>query len=403
VKLRQIAGATDAGRVRRRNEDAFVCAPPLFAVADGMGGAQAGEIASRLAANALRDELAHASQSALPPEARLRSVIQEANRRIYARAADDPRASGMGTTVTAALLVDGRVSIGHVGDSRAYRLRDGVLAQLTDDHSLVADLVRSGRLTPEEAELHPQRSVITRALGTDAAVSVDSFTVDALPGDVFLLCSDGLTTMVDEDAVVRTVLEADTLEAAARALVEAANRGGGEDNITVVLFSVEEGDPADEDTFSDLVLPDLEPPSSSAAVAEPLTTISTPGPAPASPERALPAERRRWTPPARRGGLGRGLVVVLVVLAVFAGVAALALWGLSRAHFVGAGDDGRVVVYQGVPWRVLGIDLYREIRVSTLLAAQLTPEERAALFDHSLVSESEAMSRVAVFEREATP
>jgi protein phosphatase len=396
VKLRQIAGATDAGRVRRRNEDAFVCAPPLFVVADGMGGAQAGEIASRLAASALRDELAHPPQAELEPEARLRSVIQEANRRIYARAASDPRASGMGTTVTAALLVDGRVSIGHVGDSRAYRLRDGALEQLTDDHSLVADLVRSGRLTPEEAELHPQRSVITRALGTDAAVTVDSLTVDAQPGDVFLLCSDGLTTMVDEESVTRTILGAETLEAAARALVEAANRGGGEDNVTVVLFSIQEGDPADEDTFSDLVLPAeaLEAPPATGAAAGPPTVMAEP---------LRPTERRRWTPPARQGGLSRGLVIVLVVLAVFAGVAALALWGLSRAHFVGAGEDGRVVVFQGVPWRVVGIDLYREIRVSTLLAAQLTPEERAELFDHSLTGESEALSRIAVFEQEATP
>ena len=396
MKLRQIAGATDAGRVRRRNEDAFVCAPPLFAVADGMGGAQAGEIASRLAASALRDELAHPPQAELAPEARLRSVIQEANRRIFARAASDPRASGMGTTVTAALLVDDRVSIGHVGDSRAYRLRDGALEQLTEDHSLVADLVRSGRLTPEEAELHPQRSVITRALGTDAAVTVDSLTVDAQPGDVFILCSDGLTTMVDEETITRTILGAETLEAAARALVEAANRGGGEDNVTVVLFSIQEGDLADEDTFSDLVLPTeaLEAPPAAGAAAGPATVTAQP---------LRPTERRRWTPPARRGGLSRGLVIVLVVLAVFAGVAALALWGLSRAHFVGAGEDGRVVVFQGVPWRVVGIDLYREIRVSTLLAAQLTPEERVELFDHSLIGESEALSRIAVFEQEATP
>lgn len=396
MKLRQIAGATDAGRVRRRNEDAFVCAPPLFAVADGMGGAQAGEIASRLAASALRDELAREPQGDLPPEARLRSVIQEANRRIYARAASDPRASGMGTTVTAALLVDDRVSIGHVGDSRAYRLRAGVLEQLTDDHSLVADLVRSGRLSPEEAELHPQRSVITRALGTDAAVTVDSLTVDAQPGDVFLLCSDGLTTMVDEESLTRTILEAETLEAAARSLVEAANRGGGEDNVTVVLFSIEEGDPADEDTFSDLEMPAevLEPPRPAPPAAEPLTVSAGP---------ARPAERRRWTPPARRGGLSRGLTIVLVVLAVFAGVAALALWGLSRAHFVGASADGRVVVFQGVPWRVVGVDLYREIYVSTLLAAQLAPDERVDLFDHSLVGESEARARISGYEQEATP
>ena len=384
MRLRQSAGLTDPGRVRRRNEDAFVCTPPLFAVADGMGGAQAGEIASRLAAAAFRDYLAHAPEDVDPdPEARLRSIIQEANRRIYARAANDPKVSGMGTTVTAALLSGGRVAVGHVGDSRAYRVRDGNLEQLTQDHSLVADLVRSGRLTPQEAEIHPQRSVITRALGTDAAVVVDSFSALAQPGDVFLLCSDGLTTMVDEGTLVATIAGTPDLDAAARSLVAAANARGGEDNVTVVLFALEEGEPGDEDTLSGLKLPLEE----------------------AAPQEAVSAPAARGLPlPARPGPrVSRALLLVPLVLLLFAGVAGVALWGLSRAHFVGADAEGRVVVYQGVPWNAVGVDLYREIYVSRLLAAQLSPEERAQLFDHSLVSEDVARAQVVAYEREATP
>lgn len=202
MRLGESVGKTDPGRVRRRNEDAFVVDPPLFAVADGMGGAQAGEVASRLAAAAFRE---YREADELVPEERVAAIIKEANRRIYDRARTDSEVSGMGTTVTAALLGDGRIVIGHVGDSRAYRIRDGRLEQLTEDHSLVADLMRSGRLTPEEAEGHPQRSVITRALGTDPDVDVDTLVVEAEAGDLFLLCSDGLSTMVSDADVLQTV------------------------------------------------------------------------------------------------------------------------------------------------------------------------------------------------------
>ena len=199
MRLADSAGKTDPGRKRRHNEDAFVLEPPLFAVADGMGGAQAGEVAARIAAAVFREY--HEADELAPPE-RMSAIIQEANRRIYERAQSDANASGMGTTVTAAIVESGRVAIGHVGDSRAYRLRDGRLEQLTQDHSLVADLLRDGRLTPEEAEAHPQRSVITRALGTDSRVDVDTQTADTAPGDVFLLCSDGLTTMVSDERIL---------------------------------------------------------------------------------------------------------------------------------------------------------------------------------------------------------
>jgi PPM family protein phosphatase len=234
-------GLSHPGRRRRQNEDAYVVAPPLFAVADGMGGAKAGEIASRLAAAAVREEEAERVD--------VRELIREANRRIWERARDDAAAAGMGTTMTVALVEDEEVTIGHVGDSRAYRLREGVLEQLTQDHSLVAELVRSGRLSPEEAESHPQRSVITRALGTAADVDVDKFTIDAQPGDVFMLCSDGLTTMVGDERIVDVVDEnRDDLERAAKQLIADANRSGGEDNVTVVFFEIAEDGSVNGDT-----------------------------------------------------------------------------------------------------------------------------------------------------------
>jgi PPM family protein phosphatase len=235
TKIGAHAARTDTGKKRRRNEDAYVVAPPLFAVADGMGGAQAGEVASKLAAAALEDT----DPGRLIGPERVASLIQEANRRVHERSSSDPATSGMGTTMTVALVEDDGVVIGHVGDSRAYLVRHGRIEQLTEDHSLVNELLKSGKLSREEADTHPQRSVITRAVGTDPDVDVDSFTVDAVEGDVFLICSDGLTDMIhDEDILEIVEGNHDDLDAAARHLVAAANRGGGEDNITVVAFRI---------------------------------------------------------------------------------------------------------------------------------------------------------------------
>jgi serine/threonine protein phosphatase PrpC len=243
--IKQLGHGTDTGKKRRRNEDAYVVAPPLFAIADGMGGAQAGELASSLAAGAVREDEGAAGSG----ERRVTEVIHEANRRVYQRSSEDAAASGMGTTMTVALVGDGHVAFGHVGDSRAYLIRDGKLEQLTEDHSLVAELVRSGKLSPEEAGTHPQRSVITRALGTDPDVDVDTFSIETLPGDLFMLCSDGLTSMVEDDVILRCIEKnRDNLQTTAKALIRAANKGGGEDNITVVFFEIGEdvGEPLEE-------------------------------------------------------------------------------------------------------------------------------------------------------------
>ena len=374
------ASITDTGRRRRHNEDAFVCEPPLFAVADGMGGAQAGELASGLAAAALRDDTNRSGG-----EERVDELIQQANRRVYERQTQDSSASGMGTTITVALVEDGRVAIGHVGDSRAYLIRDRRLEQLTEDHSLVAELVRSGKLSPEEADTHPQRSVITRALGTDPDVDVDTFSVETRPGDLFLLCSDGLTAMVDDNTILREVeRNRSELQSAAKALVRAANKGGGDDNITVVFFEIA-GSGSDGVTERTVALPPVE--DDEDATLSDLDRV---------PPIAVEEHERR-----DKGHPGRNAILAVVGLLVILAVLGGAVWGLWRSHFVGAEPDGHVAVYQGLPWNVVGnVRLYRAVYVSPLLTAQLSQAERKRLFNHHLTNESDARAKVRHYEEQ---
>src|SRR6478672_2733805 len=228
--------ASDLGRQRQGNEDNYFVRVPLFVVADGMGGAQAGEVASEMAVTSFENGLPDGVDTG---EA-LADVIETANRAIHDRSRSDADHAGMGTTCTAAYVGPDAVTIAHVGDSRAYLLRDGELVRLTRDHSLVGELVARGKLTEEQAEAHPQRSVITRALGPEANVQVDVETFPARPGDVFLLNSDGLTGMVGEAGVKPILDGAPSLEQAGRDLIAAANEAGGRDNITVVLFRLGE-------------------------------------------------------------------------------------------------------------------------------------------------------------------
>jgi PPM family protein phosphatase len=285
-----------------------------------MGGAQAGEIASRLAAAALEDT----DPGTLSGEERVTSLIQEANRRVYERSNADPNASGMGTTITVALVEDAGVTIGHVGDSRAYLVRDGRLEQLTEDHSLVNELMKSGKLTPEEAVVHPQRSVITRAVGTDPDVDVDSFTLDAQSGDVFLLCSDGLTDMVGDDDILEVAERYNPdLDRVTKSLVSAANRVGGEDNITVVAFTIADGDETvrmdavDEDTMEDVRAPTVD------TMVVPPEDVEHVFVEPGTPE----AEAITRRDPISQAARVRLVLTMLVLLAI---AAALLVWGFLR-------------------------------------------------------------------------
>ncbi|HWH44237.1 MAG TPA: Stp1/IreP family PP2C-type Ser/Thr phosphatase, partial [Thermoleophilaceae bacterium] len=244
LRIVEQVALSDVGRQRSSNEDSYFQGSPLFAVADGMGGAQAGEVASSIAVKTV-GELMEGSWDT--PEGRLVEIATEANRRIHELSQRDSSRQGMGCTLTVAFVGDGEVTIGHVGDSRAYRLRDGSFEQLTNDHSLVEELVRQGKLTAEEAEVHPQRSIITRALGPEGEVEVDAFTHAAKPGDLYLLCSDGLTGMVPDERICEILGGDSPLSEAASTLIGAANDNGGRDNITVVLFRLGSGEDGEGD------------------------------------------------------------------------------------------------------------------------------------------------------------
>jgi protein phosphatase len=370
---------TDTGRRRRRNEDAFVCEPPLFAVADGMGGAQAGEVASRLAAESLREQELGGLSS---PEQTV-ELIREANRRVYAYSSENASARGMGTTMTVALVEGSVVTIGHVGDSRAYLLRDDQLTQLTQDHSLVAELVRSGRLSAKEAESHPRRSVITRALGTDSEVEVDVLSLRAQDRDIFLLCSDGLTSMVSDEEIARLLLSArGDLDDAGKKLIAAANQAGGEDNITVVLFEPEVGEP--------------EPESSIAQEPDSAKTLSEVDAVPVlklEPKQSLRSQR------------SRRITLLALAFAFLLTLVGLGVFTVSTAHFIGVEPDGRVAVYQGLPYDLPGgIHLYRTVRVSSrLYAAQLTAGERRRFFDHGLHRYGDMTRELSTLEGDVYP
>jgi protein phosphatase len=380
---------TDTGRQRRGNEDAYFARAPLFAVADGMGGAQAGEVASHLAVEVLEQGLPDAGGSI---EERLRARVQEANARINELGRVDDERAGMGTTLTAAYVGEEELSIAHVGDSRMYRLRDDTLERLTDDHTLVEELVRSGKLTPQEADQHPQRSIITRALGPEAGVQPDTHTWPARDGDVYLICSDGLTSMVPEERVGELLRSASSLASAGRALIDAANAAGGRDNITVVLFRLEDvggmGASA-QDTSEHRA---AGPATVAAPAAAPATaTAPVARRAPREPRPAAPAARRR-----RRPRVPGGLVAAVVILAI---VLLGGYYASQTVYFVGASDDGFVAVYRGLPYDLpAGLSLYRVNYESGVPVGELPPAQKRTLTEHKLRSRDDAQDLVRQME-----
>ena len=378
---------TDTGRQRTANEDSYFASAPLFAVADGMGGAQAGEVASRIAAEAFEP----AERGEGSPEAFLREIAQEANRRIHGLAQHDSSRSGMGTTLTSVLIEDDEVVLGHVGDSRAYRFRDGELTLLTSDHSLVEELRRQGRLTEEQAEDHPQRSIITRALGPEPEVEVDTMTFRARAGDVYLLCSDGLTTMLKEPRIKEILAESSSLDEATTWLINDANEAGGRDNITVVAFRLEaEGEPAETDTGATLVGP--------AAVDAGLTGDrvregATLGGAASGKHAGSPAQR-----PSR----ARRALKVLVVLVVVAAIVTGGVLGARSVYFLGTDEGGRLSLYRGLPYDLpLGVELYSEVYSTPTRVDSLPEDRRDEATNHELRSRDDAADLIANLEEAA--
>jgi protein phosphatase len=383
---------TDTGRQRRDNEDSAYARAPVFVVADGMGGAQAGEVASKVAVEAFEQGLPEAGS----PEERLADRAREANNRIHNLSKTQHERAGMGTTLTAAYLDDSELAIAHVGDSRAYLFRDGELKMLTQDHSLVAELVQRGKLTEEQAAEHPQRSIITRALGPEPTVEVDTLTYPVRAGDVLLLCSDGLTSMISDEQVAAVLAGTDDLHAAAQALIDEANAAGGRDNITVVLFRLEEAAAAtalDQPTIVAAPGADGQP-----AAAVPVTPKPEPPPPPAQPGRARLARTqgrrsggrqprgRRWRE--RSAKPVAAVIAVVLVLFLIGGGGYLAS---RQLYFVGTNSQAIVTVYRGLPYDLpFGIKLYESFYVSGVPGSIVPPDRRKSFFNDDLRSQKSA-------------
>jgi serine/threonine protein phosphatase PrpC len=441
---------SDVGRQRQGNEDSYFVRSPLFVVADGMGGAQAGEVASEMAVSSFERGL----PSGDSPAEGLVEVIESANRAIYDRAHSDADHAGMGTTCTAAYVGPADVTIAHVGDSRAYLLRDGDLIRLTRDHSLVGELVARGKLTEEQAELHPQRSVITRSVGPEPSVQVDVETYPARGGDVYMINSDGLTGMVNEGRVKPILESAATLEEAGRQLIAAANEAGGRDNITVVLFRLEEvaardaaaataaAEPATDAATSEYETWEGEAvaprqgvgrPNADARTrvreAETLRADEVRAAVEASDEAeaeyrrtgtmALSAVRPRAAPeePAARAGdeapppaappqrrrRRRRVPPALIVTVALLAIVVAGFWAATRVvFFVGTDPDHNdaVAIYQGLPYELpLGIRLYgRYGSPSGVTFSQIPPARRGTFTDHKLRSLDDAENLVNALE-----
>jgi PPM family protein phosphatase len=379
-------GVTHAGKVRQNNEDALLVGEgqdeTLFVVADGIGGFEAGEVASSLAVDVLKD---------LRPDEPFKAAIGEANRRIVAAGRGDEKLSGMGTTVVA-IRFGGKqgepvAEVAHVGDSRAYLMRGGDMNPITEDHSLVAELVRSGDLTRDQAAEHPQKNLITRALGADEEVDVDTAIVPIEAGDRILLCSDGLSDMVSEAGISEILADSpDDPERAARVLLSAALDAGGNDNITIVVVDVRErpAREADERERRSSGISEL------LAAEHSVKDTRTP-----TRGKTAPSRRRRPTRAARRkrpsrlrkalGKLVRGLAIVLVLVAALTPVY---LWGSSRYFF--EFDEGEVVAYQGLPYAPLGIELNQEWRRPGLTESEIKKPYQKPIENHKLYTRDQA-------------
>jgi PPM family protein phosphatase len=380
IELRPF-GITHAGKVRQNNEDALLVGEgedeTLFVVADGIGGFEAGEVASSLAVDVLKD---------LHPDVPFKAAIGEANRRIVTAGRGDEKLSGMGTTVVA-IRFGGTprepvAEVAHVGDSRAYLMRGGDMIPITEDHSLVAELVRSGDLTRDQAAEHPQKNLITRALGADEEVDVDTAILPIEAGDRILLCSDGLSDMVSETGISEILADSpDDPEKAARVLLSAALDAGGNDNITIVIVDVKEqparGVRKRQERRSGATSETLSPGRSGQGV-------QTRTPPRTRPRRSPRRKRSRgfWK---GLGKLVRGLAIVLVLALA---LTPAYLWGSSRYYF--EFDQGEVVAYQGLPYAPFGIELHQEWRRPDLTQSEIKEPYQKPIENHKLYTRDQA-------------
>lgn len=348
------AGLTDPGLTRPQNEDSYLVEPPLYAVADGMGGHRAGEVASRVALS----ELLANSPRTVDAKALARAV-RAANRAVIESSHQSRTRTGMGTTLTAAMVDGTYVAVAHIGDSRAYLLHEGRLRRVTEDHSMVADLVRQGAISEEDARFHPQRSVITRALGSDPNVVADVYEIDASPGDRLLLASDGLTGMIPDDYIAELLLAERDPKAATEKLVEAANRAGGYDNITVIVVDLDDTPAKDK--------------------------------APA-----------RGSAEAGRRTASRLLWIVAALSLVLATGWGAWTWANTRAYLIDEG--GYVAVYRGIPGSFVGVSLHWRVQTTDVPVTSLETPLRSRLAEGIVFGEvSDALQRVAQMREGALP
>ena len=396
------AALTDVGRRRDHNEDAYLVEPPCFAVADGVGGSAKGEVASQTAIERLAQHTAAIVRAGSADEATrcMERAVLEANRAVYESQLADETRRGMATTIVAAVVRDGgEVVVGHVGDSRLYTIGGGggQARQVTDDHTVVAELVRTGRITADDAAHHPQRNVITRARGPEGDVSVDSFVVHVGPGDWLLACSDGLTEHVADGELARAVLEhPHDPDAAVRALVDLANERGGSDNITVVIAQPVPSDVSGELSIQALhaaaaTTSQIQRPAISDAPAEdsgPLPRVVPAGHSPAETSGDLPvlqpiARDMDWQDDRPRRS--RRAWIVLPLLVVLAAVIGGAIW--SQSYFLVEREDGTVGINRGFPFARLATPH----RSSDVVAEDLSSADRERLVDsHRILSEDDA-------------
>ncbi len=383
-------GTSDVGRVREANEDDLFVGTSVVAVADGMGGHLAGEVASATAlepVRALDGKVFADPESALSS---LRDAVVEANATVSRMAADEPTYRGMGTTLTAAMVEGRRLHLAHVGDSRAYLLRQGSFSQVTDDHTLVQHLIDEGQITVEEAATHPQRSIITRAIGVSPEVDVDAVSLDLEEGDQLLLCSDGLTGVVPDERIAEELRSGDAPQATLDRLVEAANEAGGPDNITIVLLRY--GDPQ-------------APPAATTASSAPVrigTRDESSGEDWAGRLGAYGALTRDGatvggTDAEESAGIGRVLGRATAVLLGVALLAGLAFLGgrflLDRSFYVGLeGDD--VVIYQGVDAEVGPFTLNRVAERTEVTVDELAPFYVSVLEDGAQATDLQDARRI---------
>lgn len=404
---RSYAARSDVGSVREHNEDSYLVKTPLFVVADGMGGHEAGEVASNIAVTTME---AHAPKST-SPEALAAAVIK-ANEAVLRGAQDGTGKPGMGTTLTAAFVFEDEATIAQVGDSRAYLLHDGQLQRITRDHSLVADLIEQGRLTEAEARFHPQRSVITRALGSDPHMQPDLYTLHVEEGDRLLLCSDGLCSMISDEDIEEILLDNPAPAHACDALVEEAIIAGGLDNVTVIVIDPL-GDPPSEKDEEDIVeervvgLPedaraDEEEPAAPAAAAAPVEAAPTQAAHASKSKPKKNGKGGKHHKPKHRGRMAPfiwALAFILILAAAGFGFYAFA----QNSYFIIA-ENGVVNVYRGLPGEFAGISVsWLESQAPDIDVSKLTPMVQSNLKNGiSVNSLDEANEKISEFRLQTT-